>query len=216
MDFLKEILGEELFAQFKQKVDAYNGDEANKEKPIKLANLGGGDYISKGKYDALQALLTGKEDELKTANTLIDDLKKSNSGNEEIQNKITNYEGTIENLKKQLEQTKIESAIKVALLEEKALDIDYMTFKLKEKGEIKLDENGKIKGWKDTITGLKTQFPNQFESSATKIINQNKLENGDQQPNGMTKGEFLKKPYNERAMFAQENPEAFKELMNQE
>ena len=88
MDFLKEILGEELFAQFKQKVDAYNGDEANKEKPIKLANLGGGDYISKGKYDALQALLTGKEDELKTANTLIDDLKKSNSGNEEFKTRL--------------------------------------------------------------------------------------------------------------------------------
>lgn len=216
MDFLKEILGDELFAQFKQKVDAYNSDEANKEKQIKLANLGGGDYVSKGKYDALQALLTGKEDELNTANTLIKDLKKSTVGNEDIQGKITNYEGTIENLQNQLEQTKIESAIKVALLEEKALDIDYMTFKLKEKGEIKLDENGKIKGWKDTITSLKTQFPNQFESSATKKIDPNRLEGGDQEPNGMTKGEFLKKPYGERAMFAQENPEAFKELMNQE
>ena len=32
MDFLKDILGEELFKQFAEKVNAYNGDEANKEK----------------------------------------------------------------------------------------------------------------------------------------------------------------------------------------
>ena len=40
-----------------------NGDKANAEKQIKLANLGGGEYISKGKL-SFQATLTGKEDEI--------------------------------------------------------------------------------------------------------------------------------------------------------
>ena len=44
MEFLKEILGEELYAQFAEKLNAYNGDAANKDKQIKLANLGGGEY----------------------------------------------------------------------------------------------------------------------------------------------------------------------------
>ena len=39
MEFLKEILGEELYKQFEEKVNAYNGNEANKDKQIKLANL---------------------------------------------------------------------------------------------------------------------------------------------------------------------------------
>ena len=32
MEFLKEILGEELYKQFEEKINAHNGDEANKDK----------------------------------------------------------------------------------------------------------------------------------------------------------------------------------------
>ena len=53
MLFLKEILGEELFNQFSEKINAWNGNEANKEKLVKLANLSTGEYVGKGKYDAL-------------------------------------------------------------------------------------------------------------------------------------------------------------------
>lgn len=213
MDFLKEILGEELYKQVVEKINAHNGDEANKDKQIKIANLATGDYIGKGKYDALQALLDGKTNELDTANNLIADLKKSNKGNEDLQGKITTYEGQVEKLQEELEQTKLDSAIKVALLEAKAMDIDYMTFKLKEKGEVKLDENGKIEGWEDTLNGLKTQFPNQFESSQQRRIEENKLDKENQGGEGLTKAEFLKKPYGERVQFAQEHPEEFNELM---
>lgn len=40
MEFLKEILGDELFKQVSEKINAYNGIKENKEKQIKLANLG--------------------------------------------------------------------------------------------------------------------------------------------------------------------------------
>ncbi|WP_195547826.1 phage scaffolding protein [Holdemania sp. 1001095H_141210_F2] len=215
MDFLKEILGEELFAKFAEKVNAFNGNEANKDKQIKIANLGTGEYIGKGKYDALQALLDGKTNELETANNLIADLKKSNKNDGELQTKITTYEGQVQELQTQLEQTKLDNAIQIALLEAKVTDVDYMTFKLKEKGEVKLDENGKIKGWEETLKSLQTQFPNQFESSSTKKIEEHKLDNPQENNGGMTKAEFLKKPYGERAKFAQDNPEAFEALMNE-
>ena len=32
MDWLKEVLGDELFAKFAERLNAYNGDENNKEK----------------------------------------------------------------------------------------------------------------------------------------------------------------------------------------
>lgn len=215
MEFLKQILGEELYAKVAEKVNAFNGDEVNKDKQIKIANIGGGDYVGKGKYDALQALLDGKTNELTTANNLIEDLKKSNKGNEDLQTKITTYEGQVEKLQQELEQTKLDNAIQIALLEAKVTDVDYMTFKLKEKGEVKLDENGKIKGWEETLKGLQTQFPNQFESSSQKKIEEHKLDNPQDNDGGMTKAEFLKKPYGERVQFAQENPEAFETLMKE-
>ena len=74
MDFLKEILGEELFNQLQSRLNEHNGNEANRDKQIKLANLGGGNYVSKGKYDTeiekLNNLLSGKSNELKKANKL--------------------------------------------------------------------------------------------------------------------------------------------------
>lgn len=184
MEFLKEILGEELYAQFVEKVNAYNGDESNKDKQIKIANLGGGEYVGKAKYDALQALLSGKETELTTANGLIAELKKGTKGNEELQGKITGYETQVSQLQEQLAETKMKAALKVALLSEKALDIDYLTYKVNEKMKdqgktLELDENEHIKGWDEMISGLKTQFPNQFEKAADPKVDPKPLPGGD-------------------------------------
>ena len=117
-------------------------------------------------------------------------------------------------MQEQLKQTQIESAIKVALLGAKATDIDYMTFKLKEKGEIELAEDGSIKGIDDKISGLKTQFPNQFETAGSKdgrIYDVNKLpeQNDD---GGVTKEAFDKMGYQERLKLYNENPETYEEL----
>ena len=133
MEFLKEILGEELYKQIETAINAYNGNETNKDKKVKLANLESGEYVGKGKYDALQAQFDGKVGELNTANGLIDELKKGTKGNEELQSKITAYETQVQQLNEQLQETKIKSAIKVALLSEKALDVDYLTYKLENK-----------------------------------------------------------------------------------
>lgn len=186
MEFLKEILGEELFAQFESKINEHNGNEANKDKQIKIGNLGTGEYVGKGKYEALQELVNGKETELKSANDLIAQLKKDTKGNEELQGKIGTYETQVAELQQQLQETKIKSAIKVALLSEKAVDVDYLTFKLNEKlnekGEtLELDENENIKGWDALKDGLKTQFPTMFESSAgtRKVLGDNRLPEGD-------------------------------------
>ena len=180
MDFLKEILGEGLYAQVSEKINAYNGNETNKDKQIKLANLGGGEYVGKAKHDALQALLDGKNTELETANNLIADLKKSNKGNEGLQQKITDYEGKVQTLQAELAQAKLDSAVNIGLLAAgvKPDDIDYVTFKLKQKGELALDENGKIKGWEDKLAALKVQLPNQFEASGQKKVIENRLPEG--------------------------------------
>lgn len=213
MDFLKEILGEELYAQVAEKINAHNGNEANKDKQIKVANLGGGEYVGKAKYEALQALHNGKITELETANNLIADLKKSAKGDEALQGKVTAYESQVAQLQEQLKKTQIDSGLKIAFLEAGASDIDYLTFKANSGDKpLELTEDGKIKGIDDLISGLKTQFPNQFKKADGGFkVDPNPLPKSN--PGGMTKADFMRKPYAERAAFANENPEAYKEMM---
>lgn len=215
MEFLKEILGEDLFKQFETAVNAYNSSEANKDKQIKLANLAGGEYVGKGKYDALQALLDGKTTELDTANGLIAKLKKGTKDNEDLQVEITGYEQQVQQLKAELEKTKLENAIQLALRDAKAVDPNYMAFKLHEKykpEELTLDENGKVKGMDDKLAGLKTQFPAQFESSGNKKVIENKLPDNQGGGDSVTKEDFAKMGYQERLKLFNENPETYAEL----
>lgn len=145
---------------------------------------------------------------------LIEQLKTAAKGQEDLQAKITSYESTIGQLQEQLKQTQMDAAIQVALLGAKATDVDYLTFKLKEKGELELDDQGHIKGIEDKLAGLKTQFPNHFESAESqKVIEVHKLHDRKDKTGGMTRNEFLRKPYAERAEYAQKNPEAYQALM---
>lgn len=166
MDFLKEILGDELYNQVAEKINAHNGNAENKDKQIKIGNLGGGDYVSKAKHEALQALHDGKVSELETANTLIADLKKSAKGDEALQSKVSTYETQVAQLQEQLRQTQIDSGLKIAFLKAGADDIDYLTYKAKNNGDpLELGEDGKIKGVDNLLSSLKTHFPGQFKKA---------------------------------------------------
>ncbi len=167
------------------------------------------------RYGKLKTKHDGVNQQLTEANALIEELKKSNKGNDGLQQKVTDYETKVQQLQAELEQTKLDAAIKVELLANKAVDVDYLTFKLKNKGEaLTLDENGKIKDWDDKLAALKTQFPNQFEASGKKTVVENRLPGNDEEST-LTKSDILKKPYAERAKLFEENPEGFRAAMGE-
>ena len=92
-----------------------------------------------------------------------------------------------------------------------------MTFKLNESHPdgIKLDDNGNIKGLEDIMSGLKTQFPAQFDTASNggKNVDERKL--GDDQQNhddGITKEAFDKMGYQDRLKVKQESPELYAQL----
>lgn len=218
MEFLKAFFGDKAitYDELVQAINAYNGDEKNKEKLIKIVNLTDGGYVSKDKYTNLETDLSGKTTELTKANNLIEELKKSAGKDEETQQKITAYETEIADLKKENAELKTENALKFALVAAGAVDVDYLVFKAKEKGEIKLTEDGKIKGEDDLITGLKTQHPAMFQVSNgnqqnNRKILENNLPNGDNDKT-VTKEQFLKMGFNERMKLKEENPDLFKQL----
>lgn len=168
MDFLKEILGEELYAQIEEKINAHNGNEANKDKLIKLANLGGGEYVGKAKHDALQAKFDSKDQELIKANGLIAELQKAAKGDETLQGKVTEYQNQAAQLQKQLTETLINSGLRIAFMEAGGVDIDYLIWKAKTDNggkPLELGDDQKIKGIDDLVSGLKTSSPNHFKKA---------------------------------------------------
>ncbi len=217
---LEELLGDELYAQVKAKLDEANANEPDKLKHIRYADLSEGEYVGKGKHDALQAKYDGQAQELANAQQLIEELKKATKADEGLQQKIIDYEAENQKLQEELKETKLKSAIKVALLSEKAVDVDYLTHKLneklKEKGEtLELDENDNIKGWNNQLEGLKTQFPNMFGSgdggNGYKPLDPNKLPNNNYDKT-VTKEQFAKMTYEERVKLKQANEERYKQL----
>lgn len=217
---LEELLKDapEVLQAVNAAIAKVNEGVEDKLKHVRFADLSEGGYVSKDKYTSLETDLSGKDAELIKANKLIEELKKSTGKDEGLQQKITDYESEIETLKQENADLKTENALKFALVAAGAVDVDYLVFKAKEKGEVKLGDDGKIKGEDDLISGLKTQHPAMFEASGS-----NQQQNGNRRilennlPTGgkdktVTKEQFLKMGYNERMKLKQENPELFKQL----
>lgn len=166
-----------------------------------------------GKLKTQHEAVTKERDEAKA---LIESLQKSNKGNEDLQKQVSDYQTRMAQLEAENAQIRIDSAINVGLLAAgvKPEDVDYVTFKLKAKGEIELDDQGNIKGWDDKVAGLKTQFPANFVSAGGKKYEEHRLPDGG---NGdietITKEQFNKMGYNSRVELKQKNPEQYSQLM---
>lgn len=98
MPKLSEILGE-AHSQISQELQA-------KYKDIDLVDSK--QYVAKDKFDAL-------DEQLKTANTTINDLKKSNKDNEDFQTKVTDYETKVKDYEKKIQDMQFNYALEGAL-----------------------------------------------------------------------------------------------------
>ena len=145
---------------------------------------------------------------------LIEQLKSGTKNIDTLQAKITAYESQITELQQTLKQTQLDSAVKVALMDAKATDVEYMTFRLKEKGDLELDENGQIKGIDDRLAGLKTQYPAFFNGADTKrsVVPLDLPDRNTANNSAVTKESYDKMSYKQKVEFKQNNPEAYAQM----
>lgn len=220
---LEELLGADLYAQVQAKLDEVNSKEPDKLKHVRYADLSEGNYVSKEKYTDLETSLTGKQGELDQANALIADLKKNAGKDTDLQNKINDYEAQVASLQAENARLKAENALKFALVEAGAQDIDYVFYKAAEKLKadgktLELDESEHVKGADDLIKALKTQLPNQFiagsegDGNSKKVVKPNNLPGGDGGQT-VTLDQFRKMGYQERLNLKKTNPEQFNQFM---
>lgn len=176
------------------------------------------------RYGKLKTDHEGVTKHLSEATATIDALKKSTKGQEEAQQKITAYEQQVVQLQKELEDARFDAEAKLGLMTAKAVDVDYLLFKLKEKlkadgKEAKVDETGKISGWNDLLSSLQTQAPKMFETSTDggddgyQILNPNKLKGGEGGDLSVTKEKFAAMDYEERMALKSKNEKLYNSMV---
>ena len=164
------------------------------------------------RYNKLKLESEADKTELLKSQALISELQNGNKANEELQTRIKEHQDEIATLKETIEKQKVESALDRALIEAHVQDVDYVKFKLKEKGtELKLDENGKLLNIKTTLDELKIQLPNQFKSTEKKV-EELKLPNDVKVDKGVTKDDYSKMSYAERVKLFSNDKQTFEEV----
>lgn len=198
---LKDLLGDELYAQVQQKIDDANANEEDKSKHIRYADLSEGGYVARAKYDALEKAKEDVEGQLKTAEGTIRELKKSNEDNSALQEIIKTHEATIASLKAEADKTNKTYALKDALSKAGAIDPDYLIYRQGGYDKFKFDKEGKPEGLDNLINGFK-------EDKNLAHIFRQQGNNPNYTPENGTPVDFSKMNYTQMCEYLVNNPGA--------
>lgn len=211
MEFLKEVLDEELYKQVETAVTTHNAKPENKDKQMKLADLGSGQYVDKGKYDAAIAEKENLEGQIKTLNTTIGDLKKNNADNETLQTTIANLQGELKKQQTASEEIAKTYALKEQLTKQGVLDPDYLIYKAGGLEKFNFDKEGKPIGVEEAVK------PYKEDATMVHLFKQEQQKPPYNPKNGGAGGvtnPFAKDTFNltEQGRMLKENPAQAKEL----
>ena len=161
----------------------------------------------KGEKTVSKKLYDQKVKELSSANKKL----KEYEGKD---NDIAAKEQRISELEAELNTQKVDSQLMSKLITMGCTDVDYALFKIHQANpDLKPGDDGKIANLDELTTSVKTSNPTVFKGEDEKEVEVGKLGGEPSGGETMTKESFLKKPYGERAAFAQEHPEEFSKLM---
>ncbi len=107
------------------------------------------------KYAVTKADFDSKAGELKAANDTIAELKKINGDNEELQNKVGEYEKEVKRLKAEAETTAKTYALKEQLSKTGVLDPDYLIYKAGGIEKFTFDKENRPVGVEDAVKPYK-------------------------------------------------------------
>lgn len=150
--------------------------------------------------------------QLETANATITDLKKNNVDNEKLQNKVTEYETEIAKLKDEAAKKDFNYRLEDALKGSKAKNLKALKALL-DMDKVKL-EGDKFTGLEEQLTALKESDAYLFDAEEQQPpqLGGFKPTNTGGAPKGITKEQFHKMSYSERAELYNAQPEVYKQL----
>lgn len=150
MEFLRDILGEELYQKVEEKL---TGNEK-----IKLANLADGGYVSKEKFKAEQGKMVSLNEQLSERSLQLESLKESSGDNESLRMQIEKLQQeNAENMKKLQVKHAVEIALKGANVKATKAVMPYLDL-----------ENAELDG--DKVIGLDEQIARLKSGSDSKFL----------------------------------------------
>lgn len=200
MDFLKEIVGEELYGQISEKVGEYNKTHT----PVKIVDLSTGDYVSKSKLDRERA-------------TLEDALNKQTTDQSAAQKTIEDLQKMVDEYKAAEKQKEIDEAIRKRFDSAKGKDRefinDYTAQGIADKFKSAvLDESNVGKSDADIFNAIVSNqqglFVNQHQPENIPPM---KSDNKD-----VVASDFFARPLSEQMQFANDHPDLYKKIINKE
>ena len=111
------------------------------------------------RFDKMKRKAEELEADLKTANETLTTLRDENKDVKTLQEKIDDYEQSIQQLESERADERKTFALKEALTKEGVSDVDYMLYKL---GEVDTDEEGNIVDLDNKLKDLKESNPTFF------------------------------------------------------
>lgn len=163
MEFLKEVLGDELYNQVAAKL---KGNDK-----IKLANLADGGYVGKEKFDASETTVTDLRKQLADRDKDITALKKSAGNNDDLTKQLSDLQGKYktdtEALQSKIQQNAMNAALDFGITKAKGKNAKAIKALL-DTSKLSLKDDGTVDGLDATLDGLKKSDGYLFEQVETK------------------------------------------------
>jgi hypothetical protein len=148
---LKELLGEELYAQVMEKAGDKN----------KLAIVSDGTWFPKAKFDEVNDQKKLYKEQADGFSKSLEDMKKSAVGNEALTQQLEDMKKQIGEKDAQMKDVTLTGHIDRALIQAKAKHTDLLLSKI-DKSKVVIGEDGKLTGLDDQIATLQTSYKELF------------------------------------------------------
>ncbi|MFJ1815038.1 phage scaffolding protein [Staphylococcus saprophyticus] len=163
------------------------------------------------KAESLQEQLDKANKELDNRDKQITDLQKAKDGdNQELKDKLANYEKENAQYKADMKELKLNNAVKLAVAKDANDANDVLAFINKD--ELELQDDGTVKGLDKAVESLKESKPYLFADNAPKG---NTPQDGNNPEFGLTKEQFDNMSVAERTELFLKDRETHDKLLNQ-
>lgn len=152
MDFLKDALGDDLFAQVSEKL---NGNES-----IRLVNVANGSYIPKDKYDIERQNVRAQKQQIDELNTKLTELTQKAELSETLRGQLAAMQQTIAQNEAQMQAQRMEYAVRDLVRGSGARNADIV-YRMLDTSKI-AEHDGKYIGVDEQIEALKKSDPYLF------------------------------------------------------
>lgn len=155
-EFLQPVLGDELFAQFSEKM--------NDAKGITLVNTADGSYVPKAKLDEERDVSKGYKAQIAELNGKLTELQKAADGSEALKAQISQLQSDIAAKDTEMKKQQLQYTIKDAVRSSKARNPDVV-LRMIDLNRI-TENNGQIYGLIEQLEALKKTDAYLFESES--------------------------------------------------